>query len=164
MKVQTFLLILVTLLFAGKRDLVLSADSLTTEHLERTIVLGGITDTFQVNFDQKEWSFTKKRNATQDMYEGVELGKDTLASTAILYGLRLYNLTDSTLIISGQRQVKVEGRYFEKLGRLNGIVVIRGDLKKVTLGKTKRQRLLFPIIALSFLGAVAAFSGYNNRD
>lgn len=153
-----------TLVFARRMDLVLPVDSVTSDHLERSIRFGSVADTFQVAFESKMWAFTQRRNSAQTLYEGVEIGKDTLASTAILYGLKLYNITDSTFLLSGKRQVKREGRYYEEVGSIDSIVVYKKSINKVTLGKTKRQRLLFPVIAISIFGALAAFSSYKNKD
>lgn len=151
-------------LFAGRFDVTLSVDKLNDEHLDRSIYPGSLTDTFKVYFEDTYWNFAKKRNSSQSLYNGVELGKDTLASTAILYGLRLHTITDSTLILSGKRQVKREGQYYGELSRLDSIVVYKEGLTKVTVGKTKRQRLVFPIIAISVFGALAAFNSYKSRD
>lgn len=164
MRIGIVLLICCSLLYARRTELVLPVDSLQSEHLERSIQLGSVADTFQVFLDGTLWDFTQRRNSAQHLYEGREVGKDSLASTAILYGLKLYDLTDSTLLLSGKRQIKHEGKYYDRVGTSDSIIVFRNSLKKVTLGKTKRQRMVFPIIAISVFGALAAFSSYKNRD
>lgn len=164
MRIGFLLLICCSLLLARRADLVLPVDSLGNEHLERSIRFGTIADTFRVSMDGILWDFSQKRNSAQNIYEGVEVGKDTLASTAILYGVKLYGITDSTLLISGKRQVKREGKYYDRVSTSDSISVYKTSLKKVTLGKTKRQRLVFPIIAISVFGALGAIGSYNNRD
>lgn len=157
------IVVLISLLFAKRAELVIPADSVSTEHLERSITLGNVADTFRVSFDETLWDFTQRRNSAQNIYEGIEVGKDSLASTAILYGLKLYAVTDSTLVLSGKRQIKREDRYYERVGTSNSIQVYKNSLKRVSLGKTKRQRLVFPIIAITVFGALAAVSSYNKK-
>lgn len=146
----------ISLLFAKKREEIIPIDSLSDTHLERQLFMPSVTDTFTVHMEGYIWKCTSKRNSVQNMYQGVEQGVDSLPSTLLLYSLKLQSITDSTLIVSANRQIKKQDKYFEKLSRVDSVVIEKSGLQKVKLGKTKRQRVVIPLIATAVLGSLAA--------